>query len=71
MPHKVLFLTLKIFGFTGSIKKVCRAICRSLYDLSEEKLVDPMVHCMYDKSFDRDSRYLKKQQYAGFNGNRK
>lgn len=71
MPHKVLFLTLKIFGFTGGIEKVCRAICRSLYDLSEEKLVDPMVHCMYDKSFDRDSRYLKKQQYAGFNGNRK
>ncbi len=71
MPRKVLFLTLKVFGFTGGIEKVCRTICRSLYDLSEEDLIDPIVHCMYDKSFDRDSRYLKKQQYVGFGGNRK
>lgn len=71
MPHKVLFLTLKVFGFTGGIEKVCRTICRSLYDLSEEDLVDPLVHCMYDKNFDRDSRYLRKQQYVGFDGNRK
>ena len=71
MPRKVLFLTLKVFGFTGGIEKVCRAICRSLYDLSEEDLVDPIVYCMYDRSFDRDSRYLKKQQYVGFNGSRK
>ena len=71
MPHKVLFLTLKVFGFTGGIEKVCRTICRSLYDLSEEDLVDPIVYCMYDKDFDRDSRYLKKQQYLGFDGNRK
>ena len=71
MPHKVLFLTLKIFGFTGGIEKVCRTICRSLYDLSEQNLIEPIVHCMYDKGYDRDSRYLKKQQYIGFDGNRK
>jgi phosphatidylinositol alpha-1,6-mannosyltransferase len=71
MAHKVLFLTLKVFGFTGGIEKVCRTICRSLYDLSLDKLVEPTVHCMYDVNFNRDSRYLKKQQYQGFNGNRK
>lgn len=71
MAHKVLFLTLKVFGFTGGIEKVCRTICRSLYDLSLDKLVEPTVHCMYDVNFSRDSRYLKKQQYQGFNGNRK
>lgn len=71
MPHKVLFLTLKVFGFTGGIEKVCRTICRSLYDLSEEGLVEPTVHCMYDKNFNRDSRYLKKNQYIAFEGNRK
>ncbi|WP_199141700.1 glycosyltransferase family 4 protein [Pedobacter sp. ASV12] len=70
-PKKVLFLTLKVFGFTGGIEKVCRTICRTLYDLSEEELVDPMTYCMYDQSYDRDSRYLKKHQYKGFGGNRK
>lgn len=71
MAHKVLFLTLKVFGFTGGIEKVCRTICRALFDLSEEGIVEPMVHCMYDKSFNRDSRYLRKQQYVAFDGNRK
>jgi phosphatidylinositol alpha-1,6-mannosyltransferase len=71
MAHKVLFLTLKVFGFTGGIEKVCRTICRSLYDLSQEELVAPTVHCMYDKNFNRDSRYLRKQQYVAFDGNRK
>ena len=71
MAHKVLFLTLKVFGFTGGIEKVCRTICRSLYDLSQEELVVPTVHCMYDKAFNRDSRYLRKQQYVAFDGNRK
>lgn len=70
-PKKVLFLTLKVFGFTGGIEKVCRTVCRALYDLSEEELVDPTTYCMYDLSYDRDSRYLKKQQYRGFGGNRK
>ncbi|WP_379093534.1 glycosyltransferase family 4 protein [Pedobacter sp. UC225_65] len=71
MAHKVLFLTLKVFGFTGGIEKVCRTICRSLYDLSQDELVTPTVHCMYDKNFNRDSRYLRKQQYVAFDGNRK
>lgn len=72
MPlKKVLFLTLKVFGFTGGIEKVCRTICRALYDLSEAELADPMTYCMYDQSYNRDSRYLKKQQYKGFGGNRK
>ncbi|MFD0941957.1 glycosyltransferase family 4 protein [Pedobacter boryungensis] len=71
MPHKVLFLTLKVFGFTGGIEKVCRSICRSLYDLGEENIVEPTVYSMYDKYFDRDSRYLKKQQYHAFNEHRK
>ncbi len=71
MAHKVLFLTLKIFGFTGGIEKVCRTICRGLYDLSEEEIAEPLVYSMYDKNNDRDSRYLKKQQFQGLNGKRK
>jgi phosphatidylinositol alpha-1,6-mannosyltransferase len=71
MARKVLFLTLKVFGFTGGIEKVCRVICRSLYELSEEEIVDPLVYSMYDKNYDRDSRYLKKQQFQGFDENRK
>jgi phosphatidylinositol alpha-1,6-mannosyltransferase len=68
---KVLFLTLKVFGFTGGIEKVCRTICRTLYDLSQEGTVDPTVFSMYDQSNERDSRYLKKQQFEGFNEGRK
>ncbi|MFA6276986.1 MAG: glycosyltransferase family 4 protein [Pedobacter sp.] len=71
MPPKVLFLTLKVFGFTGGIEKVCRSICRSLYDLGEDNTLEPTVYSMYDKYFDRDSRYLKKQQYHAFNEHRK
>lgn len=72
MPRKkVLFLTLKVFGFTGGIEKVCRTICRALYDLSEEDLVEPLTYCMYDLSYNRDSRYLRKQQYKGFGGKRR
>lgn len=70
-PKKVLFLALKMFGFTGGIEKVCRTIGRTLYDLSEENLVEPLVYCMYDKSNERDSRYLIKSQFRGFNGKRK
>jgi phosphatidylinositol alpha-1,6-mannosyltransferase len=68
---KVLFLTLKVFSFTGGIEKVCRIICRALFDLSEQNTVDPMVYSMYDEAFDRDSRYLRKQQFQGFKENRK
>ncbi|MGF1926008.1 MAG: glycosyltransferase family 4 protein [Bacteroidia bacterium] len=71
MARKVLFLTLKVFGFTGGIEKVCRIICRALYDLSVEEVADPAVYSMYDKYYDRDSKYLKKSQYHAFDGNRK
>ncbi len=71
MAHKVLFLTLKVFGFTGGIEKVCRIICRALYDLSVKEIVDPSVYSMYDKYYDRDSKYLKKSQYHAFDSNRK
>ncbi len=70
MPIKVLFLTLKTFSLTGGIEKVCRSLCRVLYDLSEEDLLQSTVYSMYDKNTDRDSRYLSKKQFEGFNGNR-
>lgn len=70
MPIKILFLTLKTFSFTGGIEKVCRSLSRVLYDLSEEELVQSTVYSMYDKNTDRDSRYLSKQQFQGFNGNK-
>jgi glycosyltransferase involved in cell wall biosynthesis len=68
MPVKVLFLTLKTFSLTGGIEKVCRSLSRVLYDLSEEGVVQSTVYSMYDKNTDRDSRYLSKQQFQGFEG---
>jgi len=70
MPIKVLFLTLKTFSLTGGIEKVCRSLCRVLYDLSEEDIIESSVYSMYDKNTDRDSRYLGKNQFQGFNGKR-
>lgn len=68
MPVKVLFLTLKTFSLTGGIEKVCRSLSRVLYDLSEEEIVQSTVYSMYDKNTDRDSRYLSKKQFRGFEG---
>jgi len=68
MPVKVLFLTLKTFSLTGGIEKVCRSVSRVLYDLSEEEIVQSTVYSMYDKNTDRDSRYLSKKQFRGFEG---
>lgn len=68
MPVKVLFLTLKTFSLTGGIEKVCRSLSRVLYDLSEEEIVQSTVYSMYDKNTDRDSRYLSKNQFRGFEG---
>ncbi len=68
MPVKVLFLTLKTFSLTGGIEKVCRSLSRVLYDLSEEEIVQSTVYSMYDKNTDRDSRYLSKKQFKGFEG---
>lgn len=70
MSVKVLFLTLRTFSLTGGIEKVCRSLSRVLYDLSEEEIVQSTVYSMYDKNTDRDSRYLSKHQFYGFNGNR-
>ena len=70
MSVKVLFLTLRTFSLTGGIEKVCRSLSRVLYDLSEEEIVQSTVYSMYDKNTDRDSRYLSKYQFSGFNGNR-
>jgi len=71
MPVKLLFLTLRTFSFTGGIEKVCRSMSRVLYDLSEEGIIKSAVYSMYDKNDDRDSRYLSKNQFIGYNGNRK
>ncbi|MCZ4221814.1 glycosyltransferase family 4 protein [Pedobacter rhodius] len=71
MQAKVLFLTLKTFGFTGGIEKVCRTVCRVLYDLSEENILEPTVYSMYDKNNERDSRYLHRKQFKGFDSSRK
>lgn len=70
MPKKVLFLTLKTFSFTGGIEKVCRVLTRTLYDLSVKDLIAPKAFSMYDKSADRDAKYILKEQFKGFHGNK-
>ncbi len=70
MPKKVLFLTLKTFSLTGGVEKVCRVLTRTLYDLSVKDLVTTKAFSMYDKTSDRDAKYILKEQFKGFKGNR-
>ncbi|MFD2161014.1 glycosyltransferase family 4 protein [Paradesertivirga mongoliensis] len=70
MPKKILFLTLRTFSITGGIEKVCRVLTRALYDLSEKSLIEPKAFSMYDKSSDRDAKYILRTQFKGFNGSR-
>lgn len=70
MPKKVLFLTLRTFSITGGIEKVCRVLTRTLYDLSIKDLITPRAFSMYDRTADRDAKYILKNQFKGFNGNR-
>lgn len=70
MPKKVLFLTLKTFSFTGGIEKVCRVLTRTLYDLGEKGMIIPKTFSMHDKTTDRDSKYILKDQFKGYNGDK-
>lgn len=70
MPKKVLFLTLKTFSVTGGIEKVCRVLTRTLYDLGEKDLITPKALSMHDKTSDRDSKYILKEQFKAYNGDK-
>ncbi len=70
MSNKILFLTLKTFSLTGGIEKVCRILTRALYDI-DSSLKNIHVISLYDKSTDRDLRYICKDEFDGFNGHRK
>ena len=60
------FLTLKTFGFTGGIEKMCRVVCRALYELEEEGKCTVKVSSMYDLPIERDSRYTPAWSFRGF-----
>lgn len=62
----ILFLTLKTFGFTGGIEKMCRVVCRALYETEEEEKSRVFVYSMYDKAVERDSRYIPLRSFCGF-----
>jgi glycosyltransferase involved in cell wall biosynthesis len=67
IPRKrVLFLTLKTFGFTGGIEKMCRVVCRTLYEIEEKGQIKSYVYSMYDRPVERDSRYTPAWSFQGF-----
>lgn len=71
MRPKILFLTLRIFSSTGGIEKVCRIICRALFDDFEEtNRYNYKVLSAYDRPSDRQSVYVPKEKYKGFAGSR-
>ena len=67
MPPRVLFLTLHTFSLTGGIEEVCRVFSRVLFDMGFD-LRNIGVFSMYDRSADRDARYIDKLSFKGFRG---
>ena len=70
MPRRILFLTLRTFSLMGGIEKVCRVFTRAIYDLGEAGQCTPAIYSIYDKDIDRDSRYINKDSFRAFNGNK-
>ena len=55
-----------MFSLTGGIEEVCRVFSRALFDMGF-KIGRFKVYSLYDKSSLRDSRYVSKADFIGFN----
>lgn len=66
--HKVLFLYLKAFSFTGGIEKFNRNFMKALHELSVDGVIQAEAYSMYDTETDR--RYFPKGRFKGFGGKR-
>jgi phosphatidylinositol alpha-1,6-mannosyltransferase len=67
LPPRVLFLTLRTFSLTGGIEEVCRVFSRVLFDMGF-MLQNIAVYSMYDRTTDRDAKYIDRLSFKGFNG---
>jgi phosphatidyl-myo-inositol dimannoside synthase len=67
LPPKILFLTLRTFSLTGGIEEVCRVLSRVLFDLGF-KLQGIRIYSMYDRTPDRDPRYIDQVTFKAFDG---
>ncbi|MBE7178533.1 MAG: glycosyltransferase family 4 protein, partial [Mucilaginibacter polytrichastri] len=69
--RKILFLTLNVFSKTGGIEKVCRIICRALFDSFEEDgLHSYKVLSSHDSPADRQAVYIPQDRFRAFSQNR-
>ncbi|MBC8035192.1 MAG: glycosyltransferase family 4 protein [Chitinophagaceae bacterium] len=64
----VLFITLRTFSLTGGIEKVCRGIGHALQQMQDKGNIKFNMHSFYDT--DTDERYVVRNNFRGFNGNR-
>lgn len=62
----VLFLTLKVFSFTGGIEKVCRSIAYALQQLSNNGVIKSSVFSMYDDKNSLNTSYIHQENFHGF-----
>ncbi|WP_051189767.1 glycosyltransferase family 4 protein [Daejeonella oryzae] len=58
-----------MFSLTGGIEKVCRVLSRVLFDLGFD-LKEVRVYSLYDKTGDRNSKYINKSSFRAFNKGR-
>jgi phosphatidyl-myo-inositol dimannoside synthase len=65
-PPKILFLTLKIFSFTGGIERACRSLMKAIQEAGYA--LD--TWSMYDPKDSLDERYGTLHGFEGFGGKR-
>lgn len=65
---KINFLILSAFSATGGLEKFNRAFMKALYDISFEQNFDFKVISSHDSL--PDERYIPKEKFIGFNGNK-
>jgi phosphatidyl-myo-inositol dimannoside synthase len=64
--HKVLFLYLKAFSFTGGIEKFNRSFLKALHELSVDGYIDADAYSPYDT--ESDEKYFPRLRFSGFGG---
>ncbi|MEO8769668.1 MAG: glycosyltransferase family 4 protein [Ferruginibacter sp.] len=69
MKNNILFLTLRVFGATGGIEKVCRVAGKSIFEMTLPGSSTAKIFCMHDHQVDADgNKYFPTQIFRGFGG---
>ncbi|MEO6670911.1 MAG: glycosyltransferase family 4 protein [Ferruginibacter sp.] len=71
MQNNILFLSLRVFGATGGIEKVCRLAGKAISEMSTAGGKRAAIFCMHDRQVDAfNNKYFPFKIFRGFGGSR-